>query len=498
MSSRQSPRTLPRHVLLPGAWWLGGVASSLLAAWNGAQATERPAPPAALSAEDRALMPDESARWVALRAELQARPAGGTALRAWVLRAKAQAWTMQKMLDEAPAAARVHLAAEAQGLQWLEDGDVLALSDAARQDASASLSPLGFFLVVDQALSFAVRERKAGGGVMITASHNPARWNGFKVKPWFGGSAPPEVTATIENAIPAIAASGRVAHTPLAEAEAQGLVERIDVRNAYLKAIAGFVDMDAIRNAGFNVLIDSMFGAAQGWIARTLADGATRVTEIHGERNPSFPGMRAPEPIAPNLGEQLGILAQGGYDVGLSTDGDADRVGIADERGRFITQLQTMALLVHYLVGVRGERGPMVRSVTMTRMVDRLGERYDCPVYETPVGFVHLGPKMMETDALIAGEESGGYAFRGHIPERDGVLSGLLILEAMVKTGRKPSELLQAVYDEIGTHEYDRVDITLRGDERDAIRDIGIHPTIRDKPHIPGGCGQSGQRRDGA
>jgi phosphomannomutase len=165
------------------------------------------------------------------------------------------------------------------------------------------------------------------------------------------------------------------------------------------------------------------------------------------------------------------VLAQGGFDVGLSTDGDADRVGIADERGRFITQLQTMALLVHYLVSVRGERGPMVRSVTMTRMVDRLGERYDCPVYETPVGFVHLGPKMMETNALIAGEESGGYAFRGHIPERDGVLSGLLILEAMVKTGRKPSELLQAVYDEIGTHEYDRIDITLRGDERDAIRD---------------------------
>ena len=153
MSSRQSPLSLPRHVLLPGAWWLGGVASSLLAAWSGAQATERPAPPAALAAEDRALMPDESARWVALRAELQARPAGGTALRAWVLRAKAQAWTMQKMLDEAPAAARVHLAAEAQGLQWLEDGDVLALSDAARQDASASLSPLGFFLVVDQAFA---------------------------------------------------------------------------------------------------------------------------------------------------------------------------------------------------------------------------------------------------------------------------------------------------------------------------------------------------------
>ena len=212
--------------------------------------------------------------------------------------------------------------------------------------------------------------------VMIPSSHNPARWNGFKVKPWFGGSAPPEVTATIENAIPAIAASGRVAHTPLAEAEAQGLVERIDVRNAYLKAIAGFVDMDAIRNAGFNVLIDSMFGAAQGWIARTLAGGTTTAYEIHGERNPAFPGIRAPEPIAPNLGEAMGLIAAGGYDVGLSTDGDGDRFGLIDEQGRFVTQLQTFALLVYYQLEVRGERGPLVRSVTMTRMIDRLGEHY--------------------------------------------------------------------------------------------------------------------------
>ena len=319
------------------------------------------------------------------------------------------------------------------------------------------------------ALSFAVRERKAGGGVMITASHNPARWNGFKVKPWFGGSAPPEVTTAIESAIPAIESSGRVAYVPLAEAEAQDLVERIDVRNSYLKAIAAFVDIDAIRAAGFNVLIDSMFGAAQGWIARTLADGATTVHEIHGERNPAFPGIRAPEPIAPNLGEAMGLIADGGYDVGLSTDGDGDRFGLIDEHGRFITQLQTFALLVHYFLEVRGERGPIVRSVTMTKMVDRLGELYDCPVYETPVGFKFLGPRMTESDGMIAGEESGGYAFRGHVPERDGLLSALCILDFMARTGKRPSELLADLYERVGPHEYDRVDITVRTDERDAI-----------------------------
>lgn len=319
------------------------------------------------------------------------------------------------------------------------------------------------------ALSYTVRERHAGGGVMITASHNPARWNGFKVKPHFGGSAPPEVTEGIESAIPSIVATGRLAHMPLGEAEAQGLVERIDVRNAYLKAIAGFVDMEAIRDAGFSVLIDSMYGAAQGWIARALDSGATHVTEIHGERNPAFPGIRAPEPIAPNLGEAMAMIADGGYDVGLATDGDGDRFGLIDEHGRFITQLQTFALLVYYLLEVRGERGPIVRSVTMTKMVDRLGELYDCPVFETPVGFKFLGPRMTESDGMIAGEESGGYAFRGHVPERDGLLSGLFILDFMAKTGKRPSELLADLYAKVGPHEYDRVDITVRTEEKDAI-----------------------------
>ncbi len=311
---------------------------------------------------------------------------------------------------------------------------------------------------------------EAGSGVMITASHNPARWNGFKIKQHYGGSAPPAVTMAIEQALPGIAAANGVRVMPLGEAESRGLVERFDPRPTYLAALRQFVDVQAIREAGLNVLVDSMYGAAMGYTAELLAGDATHVDELHAARNPIFPGMRAPEPIAVNLTEQLTRLARDGYDIGLSTDGDGDRLGFADEHGRFITQLQTFALLTHYLITGRGERGPIVRSVTMTRMVDRLGELYGCPVYETPVGFVHLGPKMMESDALIAGEESGGYAFRGHIPERDGVLSGLLLLEAMVKTGKRPSELLAALYAKVGPHEYDRVDITLRGDERDAIR----------------------------
>jgi alpha-D-glucose phosphate-specific phosphoglucomutase len=320
-------------------------------------------------------------------------------------------------------------------------------------------------------LSHSVLRLQAGAGIMLTASHNPPRWNGFKIKEDFGGSASPAVTQAVERALDTIAAANGVRTMPLGEAEARGLVERFDPRPTYLAALRQFVDTKAIREAGLNILVDSMYGAAMGYTAELLAGDATDVDELHSARNPIFPGMRAPEPIAANLAEQLGQMAQDGYDVGLSTDGDADRFGLIDEQGRFITQLQTFALLTRYLLKERGDRGPIVRSVTMTRMVDKLGQLYDCPVYETPVGFVHLGPKMMETNALLAGEESGGYAFRGHIPERDGVLSGLILLEAMVKTGKRPSELLAALYEEVGPHEYDRVDITLRGDERDAIRE---------------------------
>lgn len=320
------------------------------------------------------------------------------------------------------------------------------------------------------ALSYAVREREAGLGVMITASHNPARWNGFKVKPDFGGSAPSEVTTEIEQAVPSIIAGDRVRSTPLGEAEASGLVERIDARTPYIAALRDYVDVEAIRAAGLSVVVDPMYGASMGLIAEVLGESATRIHELHGSRNPAFPGMRAPEPIAPNLGELIDVVGQNGHNVGLAMDGDGDRFGLVDENGQFITQLQTFALITQYFLKVRGDRGPIVRSVTMSRMVDRLGELYGCEVHETMVGFKYLGARMMELDAMIAGEESGGYAFRGHLPERDGVLTALLMLDFLAKTERRPSQLLEELNAEIGRHEYDRVDVTIREDEREAIR----------------------------
>ncbi|MCC6236535.1 MAG: phosphoglucomutase/phosphomannomutase family protein [Dehalococcoidia bacterium] len=320
------------------------------------------------------------------------------------------------------------------------------------------------------ALSYSVLNRSASAGVMITASHNPARYNGFKVKMSNGASAPEDVTRAIEDAVPNVIARNAVKQLPLGEAESRGLVETFDIRPAYIATLRDLVDIEAIRAAGYNVLVDSMYGAAGGLTADILGEGATRVVEIHAMQNPAFPGMRAPEPIAANLGEQLSMLASGGYAVGLSTDGDGDRFGLADERGTFITQLQVYALLTRYLLEVRGERGHIVKSITTSRMMDRLGAMFDCPVIETRVGFKYLGEKMEETNALIAGEESGGYAFRGHIPERDGILSGLYFLDYMVRAGKTPSQLLADLFATVGRHEYDRVDITLRADERDTIQ----------------------------
>jgi phosphomannomutase len=318
------------------------------------------------------------------------------------------------------------------------------------------------------AVSYSILDRKAGGGVVITASHNPWRWNGFKYRPEYASAAPPEVIAEIEEPLPRLV--GRtVPRRPLEEAKREGLVEMFDVRGSYRAGLAKLVDLDRLKAAGVRVAYDAMFGTGAGYLASLLDGGASKVTELHGERNPFFPGRRAPEPIAPNLPELSALMADGSHDLGIANDGDADRVGIADERGNFINQLQVFGLLAYYMLEYRGERGPIVKSITTTQMVQRLGELYDVPVHETKVGFKFLGPKMMETDALLAGEESGGYGFRGHVPERDGVLAGLYFMDFMGRAGKRPSELLAELYDKVGDHHYDRLDIELRPEERDAV-----------------------------
>ncbi|MBC7261600.1 MAG: phosphoglucomutase/phosphomannomutase family protein [Chloroflexi bacterium] len=318
-------------------------------------------------------------------------------------------------------------------------------------------------------ISYAILAKKAGGAVVITSSHNPAQWNGFKVKPEYAGSASPEVIALLEENIAHIQAGKvQVQRMPLDEALHQRLVLKFNPAPDYLKHIASLVDLEGIKAAGITVVVDAMFGAGIGYFPALLAGGNTRVIEVNNVRNPLFPGMHNPEPIAHNLAALVAGIAQHQADVGLATDGDADRVGLVDEHGQFINQLQVYALLLLYLLEVRGKRGPIVKTVTTTAMARKLAKLYDIPVYETPVGFKYVGPKMMETGAIMGGEESGGFGFAGHIPERDGILAGLFLLDLMIKLQKSPSQLIEYLYSLVGPHYYDRIDIPMSEEVRDA------------------------------
>ncbi len=319
-----------------------------------------------------------------------------------------------------------------------------------------------------QVTSYAVLSQKAGGGIMITASHNPGRWNGFKYKEQTGCSASPQVVAELEKNIVRIQSEGGVNRMPLEQALENGVVERIDPYPAYHRQIEKLVDTGRLRDSGLKIIVDSMYGSGAGYFRKIMSGATAEIIEIHGERNPAFPGLQ-PEPIAPNLGSLINRIKDEGADVGLATDGDADRIGIVDETGRFITTLEVFALLALYLLEVRGERGAIVKTITTTSMLYRLGEIYGVPVHETSVGFKYVASLMVAEDALIGGEESGGFGFRGHIPERDGILAGLLFLDFMVREQKSPSQLLDYLFSKVGPHYYDRKDIDFPAAERDSI-----------------------------
>jgi len=265
----------------------------------------------------------------------------------------------------------------------------------------------------------------------------------------------PAALKKVEAVIPEIDGVKRMR---LNDAMSDGLVTKFDAAPAYIAQINRLIDLEPIKNAGFKVLVDCMWGNGAGWFPRLLADGKTQIHEVHNERNPIFPHMSRPEPISPNVDHGLSFVKKVGADVAVINDGDADRVGFGDENGNFIDQLRVYGMLGYYFLELRGERGPIVKTISTTKMLNKLGARYGVPVYETGVGFKYIAPKMVEVGAMIGGEESGGYAFREHVPERDGLLAGLFLLDMMVRTGKKPSELLDTVFGVVGAHYYDRID----------------------------------------
>ena len=302
------------------------------------------------------------------------------------------------------------------------------------------------------AVSFATRYYKAAAGIMITASHNPPRFNGLKIKAHYGGSATPEMVAQVENNLRQLLMSGA------APRAAKTAPEPTDLAGPYLAHCARFVDLNRVAESGFKVVVDPMYGSGAGYLTGLLRKAGIDATEIRGERNPVFGGI-SPEPIAENMQALFDAVRERGADVGICLDGDADRVGACDSKGNFVDCHRIFSVLLKHLVEERGWTGGVVRTVSTTRMLDKLCAKYGLPLTETPIGFKYICEKMLTDDILIGGEESGGVGVKNHLPERDGVLMGMLILEAMAAKGKRFEDLIQDIFDEVGEHQYTRSDL---------------------------------------
>ncbi len=306
------------------------------------------------------------------------------------------------------------------------------------------------------AVSYLVKKHNAKGGVMITASHNPPSFNGFKIKAFYGGSGSPEIISKVEQELTKLV-DENTSFPP--SSEFKDAVEYEDFRPAFLGQVASLVDLDRIIDAGFTILIDPMHGSGAGYLSSILKDaGVKNVIEIRSERNPYFGGVN-PEPIIQNMGATFQAVLDHHADVALVTDGDADRVGAADSRGRFVDSHRIFAVLLKHLCEQRQWTGDVVKTLSTTQLINKLAAKYGRKLYETPIGFKYICDLMLEKDILIGGEESGGIGVKNHIPERDGVLMSLLLLEAMAFRGKKLEELIDEIMEEFGDHEYGRIDL---------------------------------------
>ena len=345
--------------------------------------------------------------------------------------------------------------------------DTRFLSDRYATEVARVLAGNGYSVLLAQsdaptpAISYAVRHRGAIGGVMITASHNAPRYNGVKLKAPYGGSATQEQCRRVEVYLNDNEERGRGPNLmDYDQAKAMGLIQRFNPIPEYYDHLRKLINFDVIADNPQRVVVDSMYGSGRGVIKGILQGTGCEVQEIRGEMNPGFGGVH-PEPIAKYLGALAGAVSTHMGNFGLATDGDADRTGAMDERGGFVDPHKIMALALKYLVDVRGWRGPVVRTVSTTRMIDRIANQYGVDVYETPVGFNHIAEYMLREEFLIGGEESGGISFRGHIPEGDGILMGLLLVEVVSNSGATLYELVEDLLKQYGPAHYQRKDLRL-------------------------------------
>ncbi|HTX51915.1 MAG TPA: phosphoglucomutase/phosphomannomutase family protein [Candidatus Baltobacteraceae bacterium] len=359
--------------------------------------------------------------------------------------------------------------------------DTRFLSDKFARVAAEAIASEGLPVALAQAFaptpafSYAVVHRRAAGAIVITASHNPPEYSGVKFKASFGGSAPVSFTQGVEAEIERLRAESRILsaerRVPSAECRLTD-IERFDARTPWLDRLESLVDLDPIGRSGIRVVLDVMYGAGQGLLAERLRRAGCQVREIHAELNPYFGGFH-PEPIPANMAPAQAAVT--GWDglgvrVGFAFDGDSDRIAPIDEDGQIVTPHQVLALLVRHLVRNRTERGVIVKSFNIGRMVDLEAAALDLPLVVTPIGFKFIAAAMQENQALVGGEESGGFAIRGHIPERDAGLVALLLLQCMAMTGKSLATLVRDMEEDYGPHRYGRVDLRLASlAERDRV-----------------------------
>jgi alpha-D-glucose phosphate-specific phosphoglucomutase len=311
-------------------------------------------------------------------------------------------------------------------------------------------------------ISWLTKNTNALAGIMVTASHNPSQWNGIKFKESYGGSASPEYTAQVESQLIQNEKDKRkIEKISLQKGLESKKISYFDPHGDYVAQLRSLVDVEKIRKANFKILNDPLFGAGQGFISSVLG---MPIGEIHAENDPKFGGLN-PEPIDKNLGALMKKVVQEKWDVGLSTDGDADRIGAVDENGQFVNSHQIFALLLKHYVENKGLKGTIVKSISTSQMITALASRYHLPLIETPIGFKHICKILVEKNALMGGEESGGISFAPHVHERDGVLNGLFLLELMSVTGKRLGQLISELFSEIGTFYFNRVDMHVELDQ---------------------------------
>lgn len=307
-------------------------------------------------------------------------------------------------------------------------------------------------------ISFTVKNRKAGGGVVITASHNPSIYNGIKFKLEHGGPAPTTITKQIESFL--------LKTTPKHDKrKIKKNVAEVDFENDYTEHIKKLVDLKLIRKIGFKVIFDAMHGAGNRIIERLLSPTKCQVKTIRAEQNPTFGGIK-PEPIAQNLKPLMDAAVELDANIGFATDGDADRVGVVTAKGKFVTSHEVFALLLLHLYKNRGWRGGVVKTASVCSIVPRIAEKFGLPVYDVAVGFKNVCEIMLKEDILIGGEESSGYGFKNHVPERDGILSSLFILELMAMERKSISQILAELRKEFGQPHYNRIDLPYEKPDR--------------------------------